>query len=729
MPQRPGRRHSQFLSFAYFQPLQGHLGYPISRLLPQTVRFGGASVFSAPQPPGVLSDRTTDLQSNDPQEIFGRRKPAFFVPAVLKPWTAKRYHGPFATITDPTGPMTGTTTDTTSRPFTAEVAQLLRLMVHSVYSDRDVFLRELISNAADACERLRVEALEKPGLLGEDAAFRITLTPDAKAGTLTVEDNGVGMDDEALTLNLGTIARSGTRAFLEAKPNDGSQLIGQFGVGFYAAFMVADEVEVVSRPVGSDKAWRWRSDGKGTFTVEPAELADAPKRGTRVILHLSEEAKTFAEASTIERVVAAHSAHVPVPIMLTVADGTVKELTDGSALWRKPKAEIDAKAYAEFYSHVSGQYDEPAVTLHFRAEGRQEYSALLFVPSMKPFDLFDPARKGRIKLYVRRVFITDEANILPAWLRFVRGVIDLEDLPLNLSREMLQSNPMLTQIGKGATTRLLAELERLAKDDNDAFLKVWTAFGPVVKEGLYEDPERRDALFSIARFKTSRSGDGWRSLADYVGDLKPNQTAIYYALGDSPQAIAGSPHLEGFAKRDVEVLYLADPVDAFWVQTALGYEGKPFQSITQGASDLSAIPVATSDESEAAEPAPKAAVATLAARMKQALGDRVSDVRASDRLTDSPVCLVAADQGPDRQLEKILASQREAVASGAPVLEINPGHPLIKALVDKVAGGGDLVDNAAFVLFGQASILEGEPPADAPDFARRIGKLLEASLT
>ncbi len=624
--------------------------------------------------------------------------------------------------------MAGTTSATTPQPFTAEVAQLLRLMVHSVYSDREVFLRELISNAADACERLRVEALEKPDLLGDDPAFRITLTPDETARLLTIEDNGVGMDAEALTLNLGTIARSGTRAFLEAKPNEGSQLIGQFGVGFYSAFMVADEVEVMSRPVGSDKAWRWRSDGKGTFSVEEIEAAAAPKRGTRVILHLSEDAKAFAEPATIERVVAAHSAHVPVPIVLADADGTTKELTDGSALWRKPKAEIDAAAYTEFYHHVSGQYDDPAVTLHFRAEGRQEYSALLFVPSMKPFDLFDPARKGRIKLYVRRVFITDEANILPAWLRFVRGVIDSEDLPLNLSREMLQTNPMLMQIGKGATSRLLTELERLAKDDNETFLSVWEAFGPVMKEGLYEDPERRDALFAIARFKTSRSGDGWRSLADYVADMKENQTAIFYALGDSPAAIAASPHLEGFAKRDVEVLYLADPVDAFWVQTALGFEGKPLRSVTQGTADLSAIAETEADEGEKVEPAPKADVATLAARLKEVLGARVSDVRASDRLTGSAVCLVASDQGPDRQLEKILAMQQQGMARQAPVLELNPRHPLIKALAQKAPGGGEVIDNAAFVLFGQACILEGQPPADAPDFARRVARLLEASL-
>lgn len=624
-------------------------------------------------------------------------------------------------------------TSSASEPqaFTAEVAQLLHLMVHSVYSDREVFLRELISNAADACERLRIEAVEIPALLGEDTEFRINLTPDTADAALTIEDNGIGMDAEALSSNLGTIARSGTRAFLDAASKDGSKLIGQFGVGFYSAFMVSDEVEVFSRPAGGDQAWCWRSDGKGSYTIEEVDVELAPARGTRVVLHLADDAKTYSDAATIERAVAAHSAHVPIPIVLTLAEGTVKQLTDGSALWRKPKAAIEQTAYTEFYQQISGQYDDPAVTLHFRAEGRQEYAALLFVPSSKPLDLFDPDRKGRIKLYVRRVFITDEAQILPPWLRFVRGVIDSEDLPLNLSREMLQTNPILTQIGKGATSKLLTELERLAKDDSEAYLKLWEAFGPVIKEGLYEDPDRRDALFGIARFKSTASEGEWRSLADYAADMKQNQTAIYYALGDNLGAIAASPHLEGFAKRGIEVLFFADPVDAFWVQTALGFEGKPFQSITQGSADLSKIASETeagdkSDDTD--EAVSKSATATLAARIKQALGERVSDVRSSDRLTDSAVCIVAPDMGPDRQLERILAMQSDGPKGMAPVLEINPSHPLIRALSQKVAGGGEAIDNAAFVLLGQARILEGQAPEDGADFARRVGKLLEFSL-
>jgi molecular chaperone HtpG len=617
-----------------------------------------------------------------------------------------------------------------TKNFEAEVARLLHLMVHSVYSNRDIFLRELISNAADACERLRMLALAKPELLADDGAFKISLSADKTAGTLTVADNGVGMDRQELIDNLGTIARSGTRAFLEGSAGkDGSALIGQFGVGFYSAFMVASAVEVVSHPAGSGEAWRWSSDGQGTFTVEPAGLDAAPKRGTRVVLKLTDEAKTYAEAPTIERIVAEYSAHVPVPIALKVGDGAAeKTLADGSALWRKPKASVTPAEYNEFYGHVSHQFDEPALTIHYRAEGRNEYSVLLFVPSAKPFDLFDPERKGRIKLYVRRIFITDEAQILPAWLRFVRGVIDSEDLPLNISREMLQKNPILEAIGKAVTNRILAHLEKLAGEDKERFVKAWEAFGPVIKEGLYEDAERRDGLYKIARFRTTRDPKGWRSLADYIADLRPNQTAIYYALGEDEKSILAGPHLEGYARRGAEVIVLSDPVDAFWVRTALGFEGKPFQSVTQGAADLAKIPLA--EGTSEAEAASESAVATLAAHFKQTLGDKVSAVRASARLTTSAVCLVAADAGLDRRLEKILSSHEQIKTKTAPVLELNPTHPLIKALAARAtAGAAPVLEDAAILLLGEARILDGETPDDAADHAARVGRLIEKGLS
>ncbi|MEQ9688784.1 MAG: molecular chaperone HtpG [Bauldia litoralis] len=614
--------------------------------------------------------------------------------------------------------------------FEAEVAKLLSLMVHSVYSNRDVFLRELISNAADACEKLRMKALQQPDLLGDDPDFKIVLSADKDGGTLSIADNGIGMDRTELVENLGTIARSGTKAFLDGMSGgDGSALIGQFGVGFYSAFMVASSVEVVSRPAGSDEAWRWWSDGAGTFQLEPVPLEEAPARGTRVLLTLTDEAKTYAEQATIERVVAEYSAHVPVPIVLRIGGDGVgeKSLADGSALWRKAKSAVETSEYNEFYGHVSGQYDEPAVTIHYKAEGRHEYSVLLFVPSMKPFDLFDPERRGRVKLYVRRVYITDEADILPGWLRFVRGVIDSEDLPLNLSREMLQKNPILDAIGKGVTNRILSDLDKLAEKEAETFEKVWEAFGAVIKEGLYEDAERRDGIYKIARFRSTK-GDGWRSLADYVADLRPNQTAIYYALGDDLDAIKASPQLEGFARRGIEVLLLADPVDAFWVRTALGFDGKPFQSVTQGSAELDKIPVAEGEaETDAAS---ESAIGTLAALFQQALGERVSAVRASSRLTTSPVCLVAGAGGPDRQLEKILSAQNQTMPRGAPVLELNPGHALIKGLAEKAAAGGhaEVLEDAAVLLYGEARILDGEAPENAADHVARVGRLLTAAL-
>jgi len=616
--------------------------------------------------------------------------------------------------------------------FEAEVSRLLHMMVHAVYSDREVFLRELVSNAADACERLRMLALDRPELLADGDAFKIAISADKASGTLTIADNGSGMSRKEMIENLGTIARSGRRAFLESASakDKGAALIGQFGVGFYSAFMVASEVEVVSRQAGSDEAWRWRSDGKGSFTVEPAGLDDAPARGTRVTLKLAEDARDFADPATIERVVAEYSAHVPVPIVLAMGQGEAeKTLADGSALWRKAKSAVTADEYREFYGHVSGQFDEPALTVHYRAEGRNEYSVLLFVPSAKPFDLFDPDRKGRIKLYVRRVFITDEARILPAWLRFVRGVIDSEDLPLNISREMLQKNLVLDAIGKAVTNRLLADLDKLAVDDPEKYRKVWEAFGAVLKEGLYEDAERRDQIYKLARFRTTLAPDGWRSLAEYVAGLKPNQTAIYYALGEDAKKILAGPQLEGFARRGIEVLLLADPVDAFWVRTALGFDGKPFQSVTQGAANLDNIPL--TEGSDAGNEAPDAAFATLAALFKQTLGDKVSDVRASTRLATSAVCLVAPDLGYDRRLEKILASNEQLKSVSAPILELNPGNPIIKSLSAKAAAdnAADAVADAAVILLGEARILDGELPDDPADFSARIARLMEKGLS
>jgi molecular chaperone HtpG len=634
-----------------------------------------------------------------------------------------------------TAAKTAENTGAESRPFEADVAKLLHLMVHSVYSDKSVFLRELIANAADACERLRCEAIAAPALLGDDPKPRITVAIDA--AQLAVQDNGIGMNRDELIDALGTIARSGTKAFVDridtgqggqqaGEAAEGQALIGRFGVGFYSAFMVAERVEVISRRAGADESWLWSSDGKGDFSVTPAAGTIAPRRGTRVVLHLSDEAKSYADRATVERLVKEQSGHVPVPIAIVEKPGVAPvEITDGAALWAKPKSEIASAAYTDFYRSVAGAFDEPSLTVHFRAEGRQDYTALLFVPSSRPFDLFDPDRAGRIKLYVKRVFITDDAEILPRYLRFVRGVVDSADLPLNVSREKIQESPLLAAIKKGVANRVFGELERLADKEPQSFAKIWDVFGAVIKEGLYEDFERREALLKLARFKTTAS-EAWRSLKDYIAALRPNQTAIYYIAGDEFTRLQSSPHLEGFRARGIEVLLLTDPVDTFWVMPSAGFDGKPFKSVTQGAADLALI--SRLDAAPTATPDISQPVKDFLAFVKSTLGEAVADVRASDRLTESAVCLVAADKGPDRALERLLAGAGRLTSASQPVLEINPQHALIAALAALGEADRAFKEDAAHLLFDEARLADGDRPADARAFSDRLGRVLKRGL-
>ena len=613
--------------------------------------------------------------------------------------------------------------------FEADVARLLHLMVHSVYSDKDVFLRELISNAADACEKLRYEAISAPELLGSDPSPRITLSLDAAENRLIVADNGIGMSRDEMIEALGTIARSGTRAFMErieaAKAGDGAQLIGQFGVGFYSAFMVASRVDVVSRRAGSEHAWRWSSDGQGSYTVEPVALADAPERGTRITLQLMDDAKSYTSKWSVERIVKEQSGHVPVPIdLIELPDGEPSRIGDGTALWTRPRNEITKEEYADFYRSVAGQYDEPALTVHFRAEGRHEYTGLAFVPTAKPYDLSDPTGKGRMKLYVKRVFITDDAELLPRYLRFVRGLVDTADLPLNVSREMIQESPILTAIRKGLTNRVLSAIEKLAESDKEAFAKLWDAFGPVIKEGIYDDFERRAQLMALARFRTTASGDTNRSLADYVKDMKDAQAAIYYMTGSNLEQLQASPQLEGFRARGIEVLLLTDSIDSFWVTAAPDFEGKPFKSVTQGSSDLAQVPKL--DATEKPDAGATAAVKDFIGFARTTLADAVSDVRASDRLTESAVCLVAPEYGPDRQLEKMLQGAGRLESAAKPILEINPDNSLIAAVAASTDDAFRI--DAVNLLLDQARILDGDRPSDPRAFAERLSRLFSQAL-
>src|SRR6516164_4080260 len=615
-----------------------------------------------------------------------------------------------------------------TRSFQAEVSRLLDIVAHSLYSEKEVFVRELISNASDACDRLRYAALTEPALAEGDSAYRVVLTPDKATRTLRVADNGIGMNRGELIDNLGTIARSGTVAFLDQLSGDTRKdmsLIGQFGVGFYSAFMVAEKVEVLSRKAGEAEGWRWVSDGKGEYSIEPHEGLG---HGTAIIVHLREGEDDYLDPSRLKTIVRTHSDHVGLPIVLK--DGGKEEtINTASALWTRPRAEITEQQYKEFYHHVAHSFDDPWLTLHARAEGVLEYTSLLFVPSAKPFDLFDPERKSRVKLYVRRVFITDErTNLLPPYLRFLRGVVDSEDLPLNISREVLQSNPVVARIRQQLTKRILTEVGKKVTEAPEEYVKFWDNFGAVVKEGLYEDHEHREELLALARFR-STVRDGLVSLNEYVAAMKPGQEAIYTITGDSLDVIKQSPQLEGFRARGVEVLLMTDPIDEFWVPAIGSYKDKPFKSATRGGADLHKITSPEDNKGEKSEPPAK--LASLIAIFKLALGEAVKDVRSSDRLTDSAVCLVADEGDMDMHFERLLKHHRQLNTMSKRILELNPRHKLIERLAATVgeAGASDQLSEFAWLLLDQARIIEGEQLPDAAAFARRLSTVLERGLS
>jgi molecular chaperone HtpG len=583
----------------------------------------------------------------------------------------------------------------------------------------------LISNASDACDKLRYEAIAAPDLIADGAPPKIRIAPDKKASTLSVTDSGIGMDRQELIDNLGTIARSGTKSFLSrlTEAKDGAGLIGQFGVGFYAAFMVADRIAVTSRRAGTDQVWTWSSSGGSGFEIAPASEEDAKRvtRGTEIVLHLKDDAKKYLETYEIERIVSAYSDNIQFPIELVPEEGEPRQINSASALWQRPKSELTPEDYTQAYRAIAGAFDDPAMTLHYRAEGRQSYAVLLFAPSTKPFDLFEPSRKGKVKLYVRRVFIADDADLLPAYLRFIRGVIDSEDLPLNISREMLQNNPQLAQIRKAVTSRVISELENLSEKEPEAFAKIWDAFGPVIKEGIWEDYERREKLLALSRFTTT-AGEK-RSLKQYAENLKPNQTEVYYLVGDSIERLKSNPKLESANARGIEVLLLTDPVDAFWTSAPLDFGGKPLKSLSQGDIDFGLIPLlddkAQDKANDKAKEKPDTDEAATIAVIKGTLGERVSDVRASQRLTSSASCLVAGGDGRDRALERLLAQQNRGAAT-KPILEINMRHPLVAA----ISGAKDAAADLSFLLLEQAQILDGELPEDPAAFANRLNRLV-----
>ena len=611
--------------------------------------------------------------------------------------------------------------------FQAEVSRLLDIVANALYSEKEIFVRELVSNAADACDRLRYAAITEPALVDGDTDYAIALRTDKDARTVTISDNGIGMSREDLIENLGTIARSGSSAFVEQLSGDAKKdvsLIGQFGVGFYSSFMVADKVEVVSRRAGDDQAWQWTSDGKGDFTIAEATREG---RGTTITVHLKEDEAEYAEPHRVRHVVKTYSDHIAFPI--TVAggdeDGDPETVNTASALWTRPRNEITEQQYTEFFHHVSHMVGDPWTTLHFRAEGMIEYTGLLYIPSSRPFDLYNQDRASKVRLYVKRVFITEDCEeLVPRWLRFLRGVVDSEDLPLNISREMLQNNAVLNKIRSGLTGRVLRELESKSEKDKDAYAAFWDNFGAVLKEGLYEPSGEKEALLKLARFRTTH-GDDLTSLSDYIDRMKDGQTAIYYITGGEIEALKRSPQLEGFRSRSIEVLLLTDPVDEFWLPMVGTFDEKPFKSVTQGGADFDTIePDASEDEDDKAEDTPQEDIDRLIATMKLTLGEDVKDVRVSERLTESAVCLVADEGDIDMNLERLLKAHQQVESRAPRILEVNAGHALIKQLAKRAKDGNGATDDAARLLLDQARILEGEPLPDPAAFARRMSAVM-----
>lgn len=608
--------------------------------------------------------------------------------------------------------------------FNAEVSKVLHLMIHSLYTNKDIFVRELVSNASDACDKLRYQAQSDAALLKDDPELKIRISCDTKYRTLTIQDNGIGMNRDELVANLGTIARSGTQEFmknLSDGKDKGVELIGQFGVGFYSAFIVSEKVEVESRKAGDKEGWRWVSDGAGEFTIEPVE--GNVSRGTKITLHLKKEEKDYLDEFKIGHIVKTYSDHISIPVMFVGEKGTETLLNSSSALWMRSKSDITEAQYKEFYHAVAHSPDDPWMTIHNKAEGKIEYTNLLFIPSMPPFDLFHPDRRRRVKLYIKRVFITDDGiDLIPQWLRFLRGVVDSEDLPLNISRETLQHNAVLDKIRQGLVKRVLGDLKKRADKDAENYETFWLNFGAVLKEGLCEQGQDKLPLLEVCRFYSTKSGDDLISLDQYIERMKEGQGKVYYLTGENREAMLKSPQLEGFIKRGIEVLLFTDHVDDFWVNVVHQYKEKEMESVTRATlsdDENDAKDKKSTDESEKKS---KADIDNLLSLLQAILSGDVKQVRVTHKLADSPVCLAVGEGDMDIRIERFLSEQKQLPGTSARILEINPKHPLILTLAKEATSRGktEQLTDAAWLLLDQARILEGETIRDPGAFSRRL---------
>ena len=608
--------------------------------------------------------------------------------------------------------------------FQAEVSKLLDLVANSLYSEREIFLRELISNSADACEKIRYQSLSKKNILGDDTEFKINIRVSKKKKIIEVEDNGIGMSNEDLIDNLGTIARSGTSKFMEAMKNKkGSDVsaIGQFGVGFYSSYMVSDTVEVSSTSAEGDKTYLWKSNGKENYTIEEIENK---KRGTVIKLNIKKDAEEFLDAFRLRSIITKYSNYIPFPILLDDLDNTKEKeekINEGDPLWLKDKKEIKEEDYKQFYNNISFNFDEPLKTIHYNAEGVINYKALLYLPTNQPMDLFNSEKKNKIKLYVQKVFISDECDeIMPNWLRFIPGVVDSQDISLNISREMLQNNPIIEKIKKGITNKVLNEINTISKKDDAKFLDFWKNFGAVIKEGLYEFNDHHEKILNLLRFEYSLNSDSI-SLDTYVNKMAKDQKEIYYFANTDKEHIKNSPQLELFLDKKIPVLFMTDAVDEFWLQNIGKYKEFEFKSITKGKVDLSKVGEKQKNEKDNDNKKIDNKINNLAALLKNELKDKISDVIVSDRLTKSPVLLVAEESGMDINMEKLMKMHNQKTPDSKKILEINADHPMIIKMSDNL----NEFDHKKIsqIILDQANILDGNVLSNPSGYIESLTEL------